>query len=154
MDYLTIKWLHILSSTILFGTGLGTAFYFFVANRSGKTEVIAEVAKWVVRADWWFTTPTVIAQPVTGCMLIAIAGFDWQQRWIVMSLLLYTLAGLCWLPVVVLQLRMRDMAQYAQQHHQPLPARYWRYEKYWIVLGVPAFSALVFVYWLMVNKPA
>lgn len=154
MDYLTVKWLHILSSTFLFGTGFGTAFYMFFSNRSGNVHAIAVVTRWVARADWWFTTPAVIIQPLSGLWMIHAAGFPLHSNWIVWSAVLYVLAGLCWLPVVWLQLRMRDMAQLAvASGDSQLPRRYWRFERLWTLLGIPAFSALILVYWLMVNKP-
>lgn len=154
MDYLTVKWLHILSATFMFGTGFGTAFYMFFANRSGNVQAIAVVTRWVARADWWFTTPAVIIQPLSGIWLIRSAGFPMDSAWIIWSIALYALAGACWLPVVWLQLKMRDMAQLAAaENHQELPQRYWHFERMWTVLGFPAFSGLIVVYWLMVHKP-
>jgi uncharacterized membrane protein len=154
MEYLAIKWLHILSATLMFGTGFGTAFYMFFANRSGNVPAIAVVTRLVARADWWFTTPSIIVQPLSGLWMIHLAGFPLGSRWIVWSVVLYLLAGACWLPVVWLQLRMRDMAALAARNGGQLPARYWRYEKIWTALGFPAFGALLVVYWLMVHKPA
>jgi uncharacterized membrane protein len=154
MDYLAIKWLHILSATLMFGTGFGTAFYMFFVNRSGDVPAIAVVTRLVARADWWFTTPSVIIQPLSGLWMIHLAGFPMSSQWIVLSIVLYALAGICWLPVVWLQLKMRDMAADAAHTSQPLPGRYWRYEKIWTALGFPAFAALLVVYWLMVHKPA
>ncbi len=153
MDYLAIKWLHILSATLMFGTGFGTAFYMFFANRSGNVQAIAVVTRLVARADWWFTTPSVIIQPLSGLWMMHLAGFPLSSGWIVWSVALYLLAGACWLPVVWLQLRMRDMAAEAARDGAPLPARYWRFEKIWTALGFPAFGALLVVYWLMVHKP-
>ena len=154
MEYLAIKWLHILSATLMFGTGFGTAFYMFFANRSGNVPAIAVVTRLVARADWWFTTPSIVIQPLSGLWMIHLAGFPLGSRWIVWSVALYLLAGACWLPVVWLQLRMRDMAALAARNGEHLPARYWRYEKIWTALGFPAFGALLVVYWLMVHKPA
>ncbi|RZT05976.1 Uncharacterized membrane protein [Duganella sp. CF402] len=154
MEYLAIKWLHILSATLMFGTGFGTAFYMFFANRSGNVPAIAVVTRLVARADWWFTTPAIIVQPLSGLWMIHLAGFPLSSRWIVGSAALYLLAGACWLPVVWLQLRMRDMAALAARNGEELPSRYWRYEKIWTALGFPAFGALLVVYWLMVHKPA
>jgi uncharacterized membrane protein len=111
MEYLAIKWLHILSATLMFGTGFGTAFYMFFANRSGNVPAIAVVTRLVARADWWFTTPSIIVQPLSGLWMIHLAGFPLSSRWIVWSVALYLLAGACWLPVVWLQLRMRTLAQ-------------------------------------------
>jgi uncharacterized membrane protein len=153
MDYLAIKWLHILSATFMFGTGFGTAFYMFFTNRTGNVPAIAVVTRLVARADWWFTTPAIIIQPLSGLWMIHLAGFPFNAGWIVWSVALYGLAGACWLPVVWLQLRMRDMAALAAQHNAALPARYWGYEKIWTALGFPAFGALIAVYWLMVHKP-
>jgi uncharacterized membrane protein len=154
MDYLVVKWLHILSSTFLFGTGIGSAFYMFFTSISRDVRAIAVVSRHVVLADWIFTATTVVIQPLTGMYMIHLAGFPWDSRWIVWSLGLYVLAGACWLPVVWIQLRMRDMAQVAARDDVALPAQYWRYLRIWFALGIPAFVAMVIVFWLMVAKPA
>lgn len=151
MDYAIIKTLHILSATVLFGTGLGTAFFMWRANCNGDVRVIASVAKQVVLADWLFTTPTVIFQPLSGAWLVYTAGHSWTS-WLAYSLGLYLLAAACWLPVVWLQMRMRDMADSALIRNQNLPDVYWRYARIWFWLGVPAFSALIGIFFLMVLK--
>lgn len=151
--YLIVKWLHIMSSVLLVGTGFGSAFYLFFANRSGDVATQAQVARLAVRADWWFTTPTVIVQPISGLLLAHWAGWSLTTPWLLASLLLYGLAGLCWLPVVWLQLRMAAMASQAQQQQTALPQLYWRYARYWEWLGYPAFAAMLAIYFLMVVKP-
>jgi uncharacterized membrane protein len=153
MSYLLVKWLHILSSTFLFGTGIGSAFYMLLTSISGDVRAIAVVSRQVVLADWIFTSTTVVLQPLTGFYLIHLAGYPWTSGWIMWSIGLYFLAGACWLPVVWMQLRMRDMAQAAARDGTALPAQYWRYLRIWSALGVPAFFALVVVFWLMVAKP-
>ncbi|WP_028102970.1 DUF2269 family protein [Pseudoduganella violaceinigra] len=153
MDYMSIKTLHILSSVLLVGTGFGTAFYLFFANRSGSVEAIAVVSKLVVRADWWFTTPAVIVQPLSGAWLIHLAGYPLDALWIKASLALYVLAGACWLPVVWYQIRMGKLALAAHAAGSALPRQYWRYARRWELLGYPAFLAMLAVYWLMVHKP-
>jgi uncharacterized membrane protein len=153
MSYLLVKWLHILSSTFLFGTGIGSAFYMLFTSISGDVRAIAVVSRYVVLADWIFTSTTVVLQPLTGFYLIHLAGYPWTSAWIMWSIGLYLLAGACWLPVVWIQLRMRDMAQVAARDGTALPAQYWRYLRIWSMLGVPAFFALVVVFWLMVAKP-
>jgi uncharacterized membrane protein len=154
MDYVTMKWLHVLSSTLLFGTGLGSAFYMYFASLTRDARVVATVVRYVVIADFAFTTTTVIFQPLSGFWLAHLAGFPLTSRWIVWSTALYLLAGACWLPVVWMQIRMRDMAQAAAARGEPLPDRYWRYLRVWTILGMPAFAALVLVFWLMIAKPA
>ena len=152
MDYGLIKTLHILSATLLFGTGLGTAYFMWSANRTRDARIIAAVTGHVVRADWMFTLPTVIFQPLSGVWLVHAAGYQWSG-WIVFSLALYAIAGVCWLPVLWLQLRMRDLAADAAQRSQPLSGSYWRYAHIWIWLGVPAFLAMLGIFFLMVLKP-
>ena len=151
--YFVTKWLHILSATLMFGTGFGTAFYMFVTNRSGNVQAISVVSQWVVRADWWFTTPSIIFQPISGLLMAHWLGYPYTSYWLVLSMVLYLVAGACWLPVVWLQLKMRDMAQIAARDQMPLPERYWRFERIWTILGFPAFISLMVVYWLMVSKP-
>jgi len=154
MDYLLIKWVHVLSSTLLFGTGLGSAYYMFFTNRSREVRAIAVVARKVVIADWLITLPTGILQPLTGAWLVARAGFDWTAGWIVGSLALYLIAMGCWLPVVWLQIRMAEMAERAAASASPLPPAYWRFHRLWTALGVPAFAGFVVIFYLMVVKPA
>jgi uncharacterized membrane protein len=153
MDYLALKWLHIVSSTLLFGTGLGSAFYMFFANVSRDVRAIAVVSRYVVIADWMFTATTAILQPATGWYMAHLAGYPLTSKWIMWSIALYVLAGACWLPVVWLQIRLRDLAAAAARDGSALPPLYWRYFKAWVALGIPAFIAFVYIFWLMVTKP-
>lgn len=154
LDYGVIKTLHILSSTVLFGTGMGTAFQMWAAHRRGDVHVLAAVNRQVVLADWCFTTPAVIVQPLTGLWLVHLANFDPWAPWLVLTYALYLLAGACWLPVVFIQLRLARMAEAAAATGTPLPDNYWRLYCIWFWLGWPAFGGLVVVFWLMVTKPA
>jgi uncharacterized membrane protein len=151
--YLVIKWLHVLSATILFGTGIGIAFFKWITDRSGDVRAIRIVTERTVMADWVFTTPAVILQPLTGLALVYYAGFPLLSGWVLYAFLLYFFAGCCWLPVVALQIRMRNLARAADRANLPLPPQYWRHARLWFWLGVPAFSALLVVYWLMIAKP-
>lgn len=152
--YFVAKWLHILSSTVLFGTGIGTAFQMVMAMRTGRTETVHSVASNVVLADWLFTTPAGIVQPLTGLWLVSILGLDLTARWLVLTYALYVLAFLCWAPVVRLQIRIRDLAAEALASGAPLPAEAHRLYRIWFLLGWPAFLALTVVFYLMVAKPA
>ena len=153
MEYIVVKWLHILSSTLLFGTGLGSAFYMFCASRTRDPRVIAVVVRYVVIADWLFTTPAIILQPLTGMYLLRLLGLPFTSQWIAWSIALYLLAGAAWLPVVWMQIRMRDLAAAAVVSNGAIPELYWRYLRWWVALGIIAFVALVVVFYLMVAKP-
>jgi uncharacterized membrane protein len=153
MDYLLLKWIHILSATILFGTGIGSAFYLFMANREKNVASIAFATTHVVIADWLFTAPAVIIQLVTGLWLIHLTGYALTDRWVLWGLALYFFAGACWLPVVWIQIKMRDMAKAALASGKPLPEAYWTMDRWWIVAGSLAFPAVIVVFYLMVAKP-
>jgi len=152
MEYLIVKWAHILSSTLLFGTGLGSAFYMFFASRTRDARVIAVVVRYVVIADWLFTTPTIIVQPLTGFYMVHLAGYPLSSGWILWSIVLFLIAGAAWLPVVWMQVQMRNMAQEAARAESALPERYWRFLRAWVALGIVAFVALIVVFYLMVTK--
>lgn len=153
--YLLLKTLHILSSVLLVGTGFGSAFYMFFTNRSKQFKAQVVVARLVVLADWCFTTPAVIIQPLTGFAMVHMAGWPLSTPWIMWSFVLYLFAGACWLPVVWLQIRMKAMLEVADANNtSTLPDLYWRYAKIWEWLGYPAFIAMIGVYFLMVNKPS
>jgi uncharacterized membrane protein len=154
MTYLWLKWIHVLSSTVLFGTGIGSAYYMLTASLSRDERAVAVVVRHVVLADWLFTTTAMVVQPLTGWWMARLAGMPLDTPWLAWSIGLYLLAGACWLPVIWLQLRMRDLARAAVDTGRPLPARYWRLLRWWVALGFPAFFALLAVFYLMVAKPA
>jgi uncharacterized membrane protein len=151
--YFALKWLHILSATVLFGTGMGIAFFKWITDRSGDVRAIRIINERTVWADWIFTTPAVILQPITGLGLVYVAGYPLLSGWIVWSTILYLFAGACWLPVLWLQIKMRDIARISDAENEALPSDYWQLARYWFWLGVPAFAALLVVYWLMIVKP-
>lgn len=151
--YTIVKTLHIISSTILFGTGIGIAFFMF---RSYFTESIHEklyAARNTVLADYLFTFPAVVIQPLSGVALTHMAGFDWTAYWLVMTYAIYIVAGVCWLPVVWIQIQLKKMCIDASLTGSALPARYHKLFRIWFLLGWPAFLGLVFVFYLMVAKP-
>jgi len=148
-----IKLIHILGATVLFGTGLGTAFQMWRANRTNISTTVADVAESVVLADWLFTAPAALLQPVTGFLLARSAGWTLEAGWLALAVGLYAVAGACWLPVVWLQIRMARLARDAADLGRPLPARYRRCARIWFWLGWPAFLALLLVFHLMIAKP-
>lgn len=153
MDFLLLKTVHIISATVLFGTGLGTAFHMWTTHLRGDVRAIAVVARNVVLADWLFTTTAGVVQAVTGFMMVSQAGYDPTASWLVAAYACVVLAGACWLPVVGLQIRIARMAGAAAEQDVPLPDAYHRAMRLWFRLGWPAFIALVVAFWLMVVKP-
>lgn len=152
--YLLIKWVHILSSIALVGVGLGSAFYLYYVNRTKNVAAIAEVSRLVVRADYWFTTPAILIQPISGFAMVSLAGYSMTEGWLLATYALFVLAGASWLPVVWMQIQMAKMARIAADNNDALPQRYWRYARIWERLGMIAFPAMLIVYGLMVLKPA
>jgi uncharacterized membrane protein len=151
--YLGLKVIHIVSSTVLFGTGLGTAFFKWAVDRSNNVPAIRVVSEKVVLADWIFTTPAIVVQAVTGIALARLLGYPLSHGWVLYALILYCLAGICWLPVVGLQIQMRDLVRAAERSGAPLSDRYRTLARLWFWLGVPAFASVIAVFWLMVNRP-
>jgi uncharacterized membrane protein len=155
MDVVAIvKWLHVLSAGVLFGTGAGIAFFMVMAHRTGRAALVAHVASTVVIADLVFTATAVVLQPLTGFWLAGAVGWPVTEGWIALSLALYVLAGLFWLPVVWIQMRLRDLARAAAAADEPLPESYTRLYRIWYASGFPAFCAVLAIYWLMLAKPA
>lgn len=153
MDFQFLKWIHLFSATLLFGTGLGSAFYKWNADRSGNLQAIAHTNKIVVIADWVFTTPTVILQPITGIYLATLMGIPLSEQWILAAITLYVIAGACWIPVVWLQIQMSKLSNRALSQQSSLDKIYHRYARTWFWLGIPAFTSMIVIYFLMVFKP-
>lgn len=153
MDYIILKWIHILSSTVLFGTGIGSAFFMFIANRKKDIKSIYFSVSHVVIADWIFTTPAIIIQLITGLWLANILGYDLSEKWLSWGLSLYIFVGLCWLPVLWMQIRMRNMAKEAIDNNKNLPESFWKMDMWWIILGSLAFPTMLIIFYLMIAKP-
>ena len=152
-SYLVLKVVHVISATVLFGTGLGIAFFKWITDRTGNTGAIRVVSEKVVLADWLFTLPAILVQAATGVALAKLLGYPLFRGWLAWALVLFCLAGICWIPVVWLQLRMRDLARMSERGGAPVGALYRTYARVWFWLGVPAFTSVVLVFWLMIAKP-
>jgi uncharacterized membrane protein len=153
MLYLVLKYLHIIGAAVLLGTGAGIAFFMLAAHLEGKPIIIAGVARIVVIADFIFTATAVIAQPITGVLLALQAGYSMREGWIVWSIVLYVVTGAFWLPVVWMQMRLRDLASKAVANNAPLPDEYHRIFWHWCAFGVPAFAAVAIIFWMMIARP-
>jgi len=153
IDIDLLLWLHVIGATVLLGTGAGIAFFMLMAQRTKDARVVAHVAGTVVVADFLFTASAVVLQPITGFLLARELGWPLDFGWIALSLVLYVAVGLFWLPVVVIQIRMRDLARAAARDDTPLPQLYYRLFRIWFWCGFPAFAGVLAILWLMVAKP-
>ncbi|GAA3578361.1 DUF2269 family protein [Marinobacter xestospongiae] len=151
-NYLLLKLVHILSAVVVAGTGTGIAFFMFMANRSGNVAALAVTTRHVVLADWLFTAPAVVTQAVTGVLLMDRLGYAFTSAWFLLVGSLFGFIGLCWLPVIAIQYRLRSLAEQALTTGVPAPG-FHRLMRYWTALGIPAFAAIVVLFWLMVFKP-
>ena len=151
--YFALKFLHVIGACVLLGTGAGIAFFMLMAHLDGRPAVVAGTARIVVIGDFIFTATAVIAQPITGYLLARIAGYSMLDGWIFLSLILYALTGAFWLPVVWMQMRLRNLASAAAAAGAPLPAAYHRMFWTWFAFGFPAFAAVLGILWLMIARP-
>jgi uncharacterized membrane protein len=154
MLYFVLKFLHVIGAAVLLGTGAGIAFFLLMAHRQGQAAVVAGVSRIVVIADFLFTATAVVLQPITGAWLALHAGYTLTEGWILLSLALYLLTGAFWLPVVWMQMRMRDLAADAAARGAALPEEYRRLFRAWFICGFPAFAAVLAIFWLMIQRPA
>jgi len=151
--YFLVKYLHVLGAIVILGTGTGIAFFMLMAHRSGNAEFIARTAATVVMADMLFTLTAVLLQPVTGGLLMMLSSTSLSERWLLASLALYAIAGLFWVPVIFMQIEMRDLARLAAERDQPLPPRYFALFRRWFLFGIPGFGSVMAILWLMIAKP-
>ena len=151
--YLAIKYLHVLGAIVILGTGTGIAFFMLMAHRSRDTALIAHTAGIVVIADMLFTLTAVLLQPVTGYILMLLSSTSFSDGWIMTSLVLYAVAGLFWVPVIFMQIEMRDLARKANARDHPLPLRYFALFRRWFLFGIPGFGSVMAILWLMIAKP-
>lgn len=152
--YLLIKTIHVITAAVLFGTGLGIAFFMFRSRFVPDLQEKFYAIRTTVLADYIFTAPAAVLQPATGAWLIWEGGLRWNDGWLLATYVLYAIAGLCWLPVVAIQIRLRQIVAACLSAGKPLPDEYHRLFRVWFVLGWPAFTALVAVFFLMVAKPS
>jgi len=151
--YFIVKYLHVLGAIVILGTGTGIAFFMLMAHRSGDPAFIARTAGTVVIADMLFTLTAVLLQPASGVWLMVLSAATLNERWLVASLVLYAVAGLFWIPVVFMQIEMRNLARAAVARREPLPPRYFALFRRWWVFGIPGFGSVMAILWLMIAKP-
>jgi uncharacterized membrane protein len=151
--FFLIEYLHVLGAIVILGTGTGIAFFMLMAHRSGNAEFIARTAATVVIADMLFTLTAVLLQPVTGGLLMMLSSTSLSERWLLASLALYAIAGLFWVPVIFMQIEMRDLARPAAEKDQPLPPRYFALFRCWFLFGIPGFGSVMIILWLMIAMP-
>lgn len=151
--YQLLKYAHVIGASVLLGTGAGIAFFMLMAHRMRDPIVVAGVARIVVIADFLFTASAVLLQPITGLLLAWWIGYSLSEGWIVLSILLYLITGAFWVPVVVMQIKMRNLAMHAASEGMPLPEAYYRIFRRWFVFGFPAFAAVLAIFWLMIARP-
>ncbi|APO78080.1 hypothetical protein AM571_PC00340 (plasmid) [Rhizobium etli 8C-3] len=153
ITYFVLKYLHVIGASVLLGTGAGIAFFMLLAHLTGRPTIIAGVARIVVIADFVFTATAVVLQPITGVALAWNVGYSLTEGWIVVSIILYIVTGMFWLPVVWMQMEMRRLSEAAVETDSALPTRYhdlfWR----WFAFGFPAFAAVLAIFWLMITRP-
>lgn len=154
MSYEILRFLHVLGAMVLMGTGAGIAFFMVISHHSRDATLIAHVAAIVVLADTVFTATAAILQPITGYFLIRAAGWPLTEGWLLASLALYLLVGAFWLPVVWIQIQMRNLARQAAETNAALPKRYSQLYRIWFACGFPAFAAMLAIIWLMLTKPS
>jgi uncharacterized membrane protein len=152
--FFAVKLLHVIGAAVLLGTGAGIAFFMLMAHLREDPAIIAGVARIVVIADFIFTASAVVLQPVTGVWLAWHVNYSLWEGWIALSIILYFVTGAFWLPVVWMQMQMRDLAADAVQKCRPLPPAYYRFFWWWFAFGFPAFGAVLAIFWLMIAKPA
>jgi uncharacterized membrane protein len=153
MTYLVLKYVHVIGAAVLLGTGAGIAFFMLLGHLTGKPSVVAAIARMVVVADFLFTASAVVLQPVTGVALAWHMGWSLWEGWLALSIVLYLVTGAFWLPVVWMQMRMRDLAEEATAANQPLAAAYHTLFRWWFAFGFPAFGSVLAIFWLMIAKP-
>lgn len=154
MDWeLILRFLHVIGATVLLGTGSGIAFFMVMSHRTGNPALVAHTASTVVVADTVFTATAVVLQPVTGYLLARQVGWDLTEGWLLFSLALYVITGMFWLPVVWIQIRLRNIARQASASASPLPLLYHRLYRIWFACGFPAFTAVLAIIWMMLSKP-
>jgi uncharacterized membrane protein len=153
MLYLAIEYLHVLGAIVILGTGVGIAYFMLMAHRSGDPAFIANTAAVVVTADFIFTLSAVLLQPVTGGLLMWLSSTSITEGWLMAALVLYAIAGAFWIPVVFMQIEMRDLARTAVAKGTPLAPRYFALFRRWFLFGIPGFGAVMAILWLMIAKP-
>ncbi|MEE2022677.1 DUF2269 family protein [Alkalimonas mucilaginosa] len=151
-NYLLVKLIHIVSAVVVAGTGTGIAFFMFMANRSSNLEALAVTARHVVLADWLFTAPAVVAQFVSGILLMMMLGYSFSSSWFYAVMALFLFIGICWIPVIFIQYKLKALAD-SSVKAGVLDPGFKKMMKLWTALGIPAFAAILLLFWLMVFKP-
>jgi uncharacterized membrane protein len=152
MLYLSLKYIHIIAAIFLFGFGMGSYLYLIAASRTGNPQVIAHVARMVIRFDTWITTPAGFIQILSGALMARVAGMPMTTDWVMTSLIIYLCIGAIWLPVLRLQTRLHVLSSAAAASGQGLDGEYRTVYRKWFWMGVVGFSGMFVIVLMMVMK--
>ena len=150
--YFILKLIHVISATVILGTGSGIAFFMLMAYLNKDIATLINTSRFVVLADWLFTMPAVIVQFTTGLLLMYILNYSFQSLWFYWVMGLFIFVGLCWLPVLYLQYQFKNIA-YSLKPTDSIPSQFHRYMKLWIILGIFGFSGVLVIFYFMIFKP-
>ncbi len=155
VDYHGLKLLHILSAVVMTGTGIGLAYFLFLAVLTKKQEALVAIARWVIWGDWLFTLPAIITQIISGLLLVERLGWSFASVGMHWILTLYALMLVCWLPVIVIQYKLyhislKILTEGQDVHCHPSFKRLFRL---WVLLGSIAFVCVLLLFWIMIFKP-
>ncbi|PIB25842.1 hypothetical protein BFP76_12630 [Amylibacter kogurei] len=154
MDYaMILRFIHVLGAITLMGTGAGIAFFMLMAHRTHDAKLIAHTAAIVVIADTIFTATAAIVQPISGYLLAKETGWFLNEGWLLLSIFLYIFVGIFWLPVVWIQIQLRNFARESVYKNIGLTHEYYRLFRLWFIAGFPAFGAMLVIIWLMLVRP-
>lgn len=148
-----IVFIHVLSATILFASGIITAIVMIEAFIRKHPKDMALSSQRVVRADWYMTLPSATTQAATGIILVHLMNIPFSTLWVVWTIILYSFSIILWVIVVQLQIHIAELAQISWYQKTPFPKVGWTYFKWWVVLGWPTFFCFLIIFWLMVTRP-
>jgi uncharacterized membrane protein len=147
-----IRLLHIVSSALMFGVGIGAFWFMVTAARSGSPAAIAVTTRNAVRAEWFIAAPVALIQPTTGYLLMRQLGYALQSSWFVAVVMLYVFAGMCWVYLVKTELKLRDVAA-GHRAASVLPREFGVLFQRWTRLALGSFAGVLAIFWLMVFRP-
>jgi len=150
---LALKFVHMVSMAVMFGTWLGIALFMVFAHRARNTSVVALTSVFVVRAELWVMATAVVLQPLVGIPLAFAIGSPIGAYWLEASVAIYGGVLLVWILNLLIEMRIRRLSKDAALAASPLPPSYRRLFWVWSLFTIAGLAGMIAIMAFMIWQP-
>jgi uncharacterized membrane protein len=153
--YIVFKILHVFAVVVFLGNLITGILWKLHADQTRNPVIIRHTVAGLIRADRWFTIPSVLLILIGGFGAAVVGGLPFvRTRWILSGIVLFTISGIAYMArVVPLQRQMLGVARTGVETGTFDWHKYAALTRSWNVWGTVALLAPILALMAMIAKP-